>query len=571
MAQNAAQTALNSKLLSLPDLLAWRSAARAAGQTIVHCHGCFDIVHPGHIAHLQQARSLGDRLVVTVSSDSNVNKGVSRPLIPEDLRAASLAALACVDAVYINPQPTAVELLSQLQPDIYVKGKEYETSQDPRFLAERSTVTSSGGRVVFSSGDVVYSSTALITQLADPTSPLGATYSAEKLTRFLDRNDLSPSTLSNLILRFRGKRVLVVGDYILDRYHFCDPSAIASEGPMMTLRSLASTDYDGGAAILARHLAAQHALPTLITTLPHNADTDHLRLRLAAENVTLVSLHARRDIVTKERYLSETQKLFKVDRGQPANLDSSSITSLAQTILTQAEQADAVILVDFGYGTLSAGLLALIAEQLRQLPIILTGDVSGKSPLLSRYTHFDLVTPTERELRDALADHSSAVNTVAWRFLNSSRNRNLILTLGKQGLLAFDTQAFDTQSTDTQSTNPQQADPQQADPQTTSTSPDLAAFQSAIGHRQSAIHVLPRLQAEHIPALSTQPLDVLGCGDALLATATLTLAAGGSLAAAAYLGSIAAATEASRLGNIPITSDDLLTRVARPLDRRIAV
>src|SRR6478609_3251388 len=116
----------NTKICSLDELLALRANARASGRTVVHCHGCFDIVHPGHIHHLQYARSLGDLLIVSVSSDSNVNKGVARPLIPDDLRAASLAALECVDAVYLNPQPTAVELIEQLKPDIYVKGREYE-------------------------------------------------------------------------------------------------------------------------------------------------------------------------------------------------------------------------------------------------------------------------------------------------------------------------------------------------------------------------------------------------------------------------------------------------------------
>src|ERR1700683_3774866 len=142
--------------------MATRLEARAAGKTVVHCHGCFDIVHPGHIMHLQYARSLGDVLVVSVSADSHVNKGVNRPLIPDDLRAASLAALECVDWVYVCPNPTAVELLERLRPDVYVKGKEYETNFDPRFVAERQAVERNGGRVVFSSGDVIYSSTALI-------------------------------------------------------------------------------------------------------------------------------------------------------------------------------------------------------------------------------------------------------------------------------------------------------------------------------------------------------------------------------------------------------------------------
>src|SRR5215210_4646240 len=129
----------NRKTLPLPALLALREQARTRGRTVVHCHGCFDIVHPGHIHHLQFARSVGDLLVVSVSADTHVNKGVNRPLIPDDLRAASVAALECVDAVYVNPDPTAAELLERLRPDVYVKGREYERSSDPRFLAERDT------------------------------------------------------------------------------------------------------------------------------------------------------------------------------------------------------------------------------------------------------------------------------------------------------------------------------------------------------------------------------------------------------------------------------------------------
>ena len=189
-------------------------------------------------------------LIVSVSADSQVNKGVNRPLIPDDLRVASLAALECVDAVYLNPDPTAVELLGQLKPDIYVKGREYERSIDPRFLRERETIASNGGRVVFSSGDIVYSSTALIGTLGN-TDP----FQDEKMRRFCSRYELSSANLSNLIHRFRDLPIVVIGDYILDRYHFCEATGIAGEGPMMALRAIQSHDFDGGAAVIAAHLA----------------------------------------------------------------------------------------------------------------------------------------------------------------------------------------------------------------------------------------------------------------------------------------------------------------------------
>src|ERR1043165_7039736 len=112
----------NRKICTRERLLGLRESARSEGKVVVHCHGCFDIVHPGHISHLQFAKSQGEILIVTVSADPQVNKVAARPLIPEDLRAASLAALECVDWVYVNPEPTAVGLLGELRPDIYIKG-----------------------------------------------------------------------------------------------------------------------------------------------------------------------------------------------------------------------------------------------------------------------------------------------------------------------------------------------------------------------------------------------------------------------------------------------------------------
>ena len=143
------------KIVNKTELLAQVAAARTAGQTIVHCHGCFDIVHPGHVRYLEFARRQGDLLVVSLTGDSQVGKGDQRPYIPEELRAENLAALEVVDLVYINPQPTAVDLLAELRPDIYVKGREYAGSLSPDFTAEREVIERHGGRVVFSSGDVV--------------------------------------------------------------------------------------------------------------------------------------------------------------------------------------------------------------------------------------------------------------------------------------------------------------------------------------------------------------------------------------------------------------------------------
>ncbi len=318
----------NRKSVNRAELLALREAARAEGKIVVHCHGCFDIVHPGHIQHLQFARSLGDVLVVSVSADTHVNKGVDRPLIPDDLRASSLAALECVDHVFVNPDPTAVELVESLRPDVYVKGREYEQSHDPRFLAERDSVVRHGGRVVFSSGEVVYSSTALIGALGGRDL-----FNDEKVARLRDRHGLSAVHLQNIFQRARGMKVLVVGDYILDRYHFCDATGVAGEGPMLSLRAMQHHDYDGGAGVIALHLAGLGARPTLVSALADDELSRQIEMRLAAQGVDVQCYRGRRDVVLKHRYLVDQTKLFKVDEGSPTPADTQLEGLLAARIL----------------------------------------------------------------------------------------------------------------------------------------------------------------------------------------------------------------------------------------------
>jgi rfaE bifunctional protein kinase chain/domain/rfaE bifunctional protein nucleotidyltransferase chain/domain len=489
----------NRKTLSRDDLLAVRAAARDAGKTVVHCHGCFDIVHPGHIQHLQFARSLGDMLIVSVSADTHVSKGVDRPLIPDNLRASSLAALECVDHVFINPHPTAVELLELLRPDVYVKGREYERYQDPRFLAERDTVVRHGGRVVFSSGDVVYSSTALIGAMGGRDL-----FNDEKVARLRDRYELSTAHLQGLLHRARGLKVVVVGDYILDRYHFCDATGVAGEGPMLSLRAMQERDYDGGAGVIALHLAGLGAQPTLISALADDDLSRQIEMRLSAEGVDVQCYRGRRQVVSKHRYLVDQTKLFKVDEGSPAPADTQLEGLLAARILAAADGAAAVVFADFGYGVITASLLDRILPALRQSVPVLTADVSGRQSNLLKFRGFDLLCPTEREAREALHDFSRGLGAVVWDLLNATDTRAAIITLGKQGLVTFDR------------------------------------------NEQSPAD---RLASEYLPALSPGAVDPLGCGDALLAAASVALAAGGSLQAAALLGSVAAAIEAQEIGN----------------------
>jgi rfaE bifunctional protein nucleotidyltransferase chain/domain len=152
-----------SKILPLDDLARQLEVSRRAGLKIVQCHGCFDLMHIGHIRHLQAARAMGDLLVVTLTADAHVAKGAGRPAFTEALRAEALAALACVDRVAISHEPTAVEAIRMLRPDVYVKGQvaEEPARRSARLQQELAAVREVGGIARFTH-EAVFSSTELL-------------------------------------------------------------------------------------------------------------------------------------------------------------------------------------------------------------------------------------------------------------------------------------------------------------------------------------------------------------------------------------------------------------------------
>lgn len=136
--------------------------SKASEKVVGLCHGCFDILHIGHVRHFAAARGQCDILFVSVTGDQFVDKGPDRPVIPEQERAEIVSSLKSISGALINRYPTAIEMLSRLKPSIFFKGQEYETSTDPKFLKEKETARKLGIEVrhtfekVYSSSKIIY-------------------------------------------------------------------------------------------------------------------------------------------------------------------------------------------------------------------------------------------------------------------------------------------------------------------------------------------------------------------------------------------------------------------------------
>ncbi len=488
------------KNLSVADLTAKRERWREEGKTVVQCHGCFDIVHPGHIRYLRFARSLGDILVVTVSSDEVVMKGYDRPYIPEDLRLDNLAELACVDYVALSEDEWAGPVLEAIKPDIYVKGREYESKSDPRFAKEKRIVESYGGRVVLGSGDVVFSSTEIGRRKRNSLD-----MEQQKIERFCRTNQINSARLKNAITRFSDLRVLVLGDAIIDHYAHCEGARVASESPIISVKPISEEWFVGGAALIARQAATLGAKVTFVTCGDEDEGLERIRRTLEMFDVDLHNLAVPgRHTYTKTRFIVGGNKVFKVDRGNPAPIPIETATELVDALRGLLDSHDGLIVTDFGYGLFGSTLCRAIPEISETLGKPYFADVStnGQANIL-KFRRPQLVTPTEDELRFAMADAESGISNLASRYYAASKAHGLIVTMGARGSLAFEPPSKQGQ----------------------------------------------RLRTHYLPALEINEVDAVGAGDVFLTGVSLADLVGEPMPIGMYIGSSMASISASVLGN----------------------
>lgn len=154
---------ISSKILTLPDLKRKLAQWRIISRTIVFTNGCFDILHAGHIASLTEAASHGDILIVGLNADASIKglKGPNRPVNDENARALMLASLVMVDAVVLFSEPTPLQLIIQIQPDVLVKGGDYKIED----IVGAKEVIDHGGKVIINPIVEGFSTTSIINKI----------------------------------------------------------------------------------------------------------------------------------------------------------------------------------------------------------------------------------------------------------------------------------------------------------------------------------------------------------------------------------------------------------------------
>ena len=355
---------MSAKILAFPRAAATFRELRRKGRKLVQCHGTFDLVHPGHVIHFEEAKKLGDVLVVTITAAPYVNKGPGRPFFNDSLRAKALAALEVVDHVVVIPHPAAVEAIQLVRPHVYCKGLEYQDAANDvtgNIHDDVATVQKLGGRVGYV-GSQVFSSTRLLNNYFDTHEPAVKDFCRHLATRF------GPSDLRKAVDGFARLRVLVVGEVIFDRYSTVDVQGLTSKNRILSARQLGEETHGGGALAVVRHLREFTPHVRLATVTGREKWLGGL-LRPYRQN--LAGHLAARDAVTivKQRFVEpkiegkELSKLFSVNLIKNEPLDAATEKRFFSALRRLIPWADVVLVMDFGHGLLTQPLRRFLERE----------------------------------------------------------------------------------------------------------------------------------------------------------------------------------------------------------------
>lgn len=429
---------ISLKIKSIEELEKIIGFLKSKGKKIAHCHGVFDLLHPGHIKHLEAAKRKADVLVVTITRDEYVNKGPGRPIFNHDLRAESVAAVGCVDYVAVNDWPTAVQTIKALRPNFYVKGNDYLKKDDDltgKIFEEEEAVKSVGGDIHYTD-EQHFSSSAIINNFLAP-YPQEAKDFLQKFSRRYHASDII-----GVLKKVSGIKVLVIGDIIIDEYHYCSGMGKSQKDNIIATRYLNEEIFAGGVLGAANHIAGFINDVTLLSCMGGKNDYQSFIGSRLKPNIRK-RLYRQADMYTvvKRRFVDPgfLNKLFEICYiGENAALSRQAESRICAYLNSYLNKFDMVIVTDFGHGLITPRIVDLLCRKAPFLAVnVQTNSSNIGYNLITKFSRLDYVCIDEPELRLACHDRLSDLRSLILQINKKLRCGRIVITRGKNGSLAF--------------------------------------------------------------------------------------------------------------------------------------
>jgi len=422
-----------NKIQSIKTLAKIVKTEKEKGKRIVHCHGVFDLLHIGHIRYLEQASSMGDLLVVTLTPDQFVDKGPNRPAFTNNLRAEAIASLSCVDYVSINNWPTAEETIKMLKPDFYVKGSEFKdlnADMTGKIAKEEMVANEVGTRMTFID-DIVFSSTNLINRYFSKFP--------EDVQNYLNifRSRYKIDDVMSILDKMADLKVLIIGDTIIDEYVYCNAIGKSSKDPTLALKYLSHDKFAGGVLAVANHVAnfaGYVQLKTIIGEQDSHEKFIHSQLQ---SNVSLsFEVQGNAPTIIKKRFIDtySLNKLLEIYVMDDSGLTDDQDKKVCKWLNKNIKNYDIVIASDFGHGAISKKMINILCDQSNFLAVNTQANAGNRGfNTISKYQRADFMCLAEHELRLESRDLKTELRPLILKILEKLNCKKMIVTTGKKG------------------------------------------------------------------------------------------------------------------------------------------
>ncbi|VEN74528.1 Bifunctional protein HldE [Candidatus Desulfarcum epimagneticum] len=424
----------NKKIVSFEDLTAICDKLKADGKKkVVLCHGCFDLLHIGHIRYFKQAKQMGDILVVTLSPDCFVDKGPGRPKFTDNLRAEAISSLDSVDFVAINQWETAEETLRILQPHVYVKGSDFknvEADSTGKLALEEKVCKEIGAELAFTR-DIVFSSTNLINRFFSSFP--------EEVQSYLNvfRKRYSIDDVLNFIHRMSELKVFVIGDSILDEYRYCHSLGASSKDPLLAVQYDSHDMFAGGVLAVANH-AGNFAKSVRLATVIGEKDSHEsfIRDHLSSGVKPHFFIQENAPTLIKRRYVDgySMTKLLEIYVMDDSGLSREKDLELCEFLKETIPDYDIVISADFGHGAISENVRETLIEHAPFLAVNTQANAGNKRMhTISSYKRADYASIAEPELRLDARNLKTDIRPLTIDACRRLGCKQFVVTCGKRG------------------------------------------------------------------------------------------------------------------------------------------
>lgn len=498
--------AIENKILLQNELIEKVKELKKEGKIVVQTHGVFDIIHYGTINHLNSAKKMGNVLIVTVIKDKDVRKGPGRPIFPEELRAKNIASLLQVDYVSIVSDEVPFECVKLIKPDIFAKGKPYKERDRKIYkkIFEEEKRLYFGKTKICETEGFSFSSSSIIKDFLN----IYPKETKEFLENFSKK--YSFQNILDEINKLSKLKVLLIGDGIIDEYHYCESLGKSTKSHIVVNKYLNHEVFVGGIFAIANHIAGLCNEVSLVSLLGNiDKREDFIKDNLKQNIKTKFFYRNDGSTIVKKRYINQylNQKLFEVNYLNDSYINEDLEKEIIEYLRLTIPSYDVVLISDFGHGFITPKIIQTIEKSEKKICVnTQTNGANFGYNVITKYHNPFFVCLDEPEVRLSIQERYADIESVTKSVARAINSEYIIVTRGKKGSLGI--------------------------------------------NKDNIINT---------PAFATKVVDVIGAGDAFFAYAALCIANDMPFESVAFIGNAVGALAVQVVGNKkPVEKYELL-------------